>query len=99
MGLLDNLTHFMKEYNLNRTELANAIGIAPSTVNSWFNRGYDNISLQTLLKLSSFFGITIEQLVNGDTSQQIIFSSKDFTEKELKAIVNFSIFLKKNREL
>ena len=50
---------------MSRNDLAKAVGIAPSTVNSWFNRGYENISLKTLLKLSRFFNITIDELVDG----------------------------------
>lgn len=97
MNLLDNLTKLMKEKNINRTELAREIGIAPSTVNSWYNRSYENISLKTLLKLSRFFNITIEKLVHGNTNE-ITFTEKTFTKAELNAIVNFGEFLINNRE-
>lgn len=65
MNFLKNLTHLMEINNMSRNDLAKAVGIAPSTVNSWFNRGYENISLKTLLKLSRFFNITIDELVDG----------------------------------
>lgn len=65
MNFLKNLTHLMEINDMSRNDLAKAVGIAPSTVNSWFNRGYENISLKTLLKLSRFFNITIDELVDG----------------------------------
>lgn len=96
MNLLDNLTKLMDDKNINRTELAREIGIAPSTINSWYNRSYENISLKTLLKLSRFFNITIEKLVHGNTNE-ITFTEKTFTRAELNAIVNFGEFLIDNR--
>jgi transcriptional regulator with XRE-family HTH domain len=83
---------------MNRSDFAKAVGISISTVNSWYNRGYQNVSLSSLLKITNYFGITIEQLVYDDTNKNISFSTKDFSDKELQMIKNFSIFLKQNRE-
>lgn len=96
MYLLENLTNLMQERNINRSELAKEIGIAPSTINSWYNRSYENISLQTLLKLSAYFNITMEELVNGRYNS-IVFSAKDYSRTELKAIQDFSTFIKNTR--
>ena len=98
MNFLDNLTELMNTYNMNRSDFAKAVGISISTVNSWYNRGYQNVSLSSLLKITNYFGITIEQLVYDDTNKNISFSTKDFSDKELQMIKNFSIFLKQNRE-
>lgn len=98
MNFLDNLTDLMNTYNMTRSDLAKATGIATSTINSWYNRSYENVSLKTLLKITNFFNITLEQLVYDDTNETITFSTKDFSEKELQAIKNFSIFLKQNRD-
>ena len=88
----------MKSYNMKRVDFAKAVGIPISTVNSWYNRGYKNVSLKTLLKITKYFDISLEELIHDDTSKQIIFYAKDYTEKELQAIKNFAIFLKQNRE-
>lgn len=96
MNLTSNLTYLMKEKNINRTELAKEIGIAPSTINSWYNRSCENISLQTLLKLSEYFNISIEDLVNGNYNS-LTFTEKDFSKNELAAIKNFSEFIKTTR--
>ena len=97
MNFLNNLTALMQAYNMNRSEFAKAIGTSPSTVNSWYNRSCENISLKTLLKITEFFNITLEELINDNTSEKIQFTSKDFTKNELQAIKNFGIFIKQNR--
>lgn len=97
MNLLDNLDKLMKQKKLSRAELAKEVGIAPSTINSWFNRGYENVTLKALSKIASYFNVSIEELVNERPITVITFSSKDFTENELKAIVDFSDFLKSKR--
>lgn len=97
MKLLKNLTILMAEKGINRTELAKEIGIAPSTINSWYNRNCDNISLSTLLKLSKYFNVSMEDLVNGNPSSYIIFNDIEYTSKELEIIKQFGSFLKDNR--
>lgn len=96
MYLLENLTKLMKERNINRSILAKKIGVSPSTINSWYNRSYENISLQTLLKLSNYFNISMEELVNGKYNS-IVFTEKDYSKTELKAIKDFSNFIKNTR--
>ena len=43
MDFLSNLEKKMNEKNLNKSQLAKGMGVAPSTVNSWFNRSAENI--------------------------------------------------------
>lgn len=86
MNFLKNLTHLMEINNMSRNDLAKAVGIAPSTISSWYNRGYENISLKTLLKLSRFFNITIDELVDGSIADNY---------KELNEIKRIREFLKK----
>ena len=97
MNLLENLDRLMEHKKLNRTELAKEVGIAPSTINSWYSRGCENVTLKVLLKIANYFNITIEELVNGKSITEITFSTKDFSISELKAIVDFSEFLKMQR--
>lgn len=97
MRLLENLTILMKEKNINRSQLAKEIGIAPSTVNSWFNRNCDNITLSTLIKLSNYFNITMEELINGNPTQSITFNKVEYSSTELDILRKFGDFLKDNR--
>ena len=98
MRLLENLTYLMQEKNLNRTELAKEIGIAPSTINSWYNKNIDNISLSTLIKLSGYFNISMEELINGNPAQTVVFDELEYTSSELKIIRKFGDFIKENRQ-
>lgn len=61
MAFTDNLQALMSAKGISRRKLAKECGISPSAVNSWFNRSAENISLQTLKKLSDYFGISIEE--------------------------------------
>ena len=60
----------MIEKNLNRSQLARGMGVAPSTVNSWFNRSAENITLKTLKKLAAFLDCSIDSLVYGDNPNE-----------------------------
>lgn len=99
MAFTDNLQALMSAKGISRRRLAKECGISPSAVNSWFNRSAENISLPTLKKLSEYFGISIEELVNGKQQQrEITFSSSAYTDAELDQIKQFAHFLIRQRE-
>lgn len=98
MEFLNNLERFMASYNMNRSEVARACGLSTSTVNSWWNRGCDNISLQTLLKLSKAFNCTLEELVHGEPELSFVYTTNEFTRRELKLIKLYATFLKSIRK-
>ena len=88
-----NLLHINK---MSRAELARTIGIAPSTINAWYTKDYKGITLKNLIKLSNCFDITIEDLVNGDM-RSLNFTIDNYTDSELKAIKDFSEYIKRSR--
>lgn len=99
MAFTDNLQALMSAKGISRRRLAKECGISPSAVNSWFNRSAENISLQTLKKLSDYFGISIEELVHGKQQRRkISFSSSTYTDEELDQIKQFAHFLIRQRE-
>ena len=99
MAFTDNLQALMSAKGISRRRLAKECGISPSAVNSWFNRSAENISLQTLKKLSEYFGISIEELVHGrQQRREISFSSSTYTDDELDQIKQFAHFLIRQRE-
>lgn len=53
MNFLYNLEFLMDRNKINRSELAKAIGIAPSTINAWYTKDYKGITLKNLSKLAS----------------------------------------------
>lgn len=74
MAFCDNLRALMSAKGVSRRKMAADTGISPSAVNSWFNRSAENISLPTLLKLSEYFGVSIEELVHGTPQRELTFS-------------------------
>lgn len=96
MNFLCNLDFLMDRNKINRSELAKAIGIAPSTINAWYSKDYKGITLKNLSKLASFFDVSMEALVYGDQSS-LTFTLENYTEAELKAIYDFSQYIKEMR--
>lgn len=96
MNFLDNLENLMENKKINRSELAKAIGIAPSTINAWYTKDYKGITLKNLSKLASFFDVSMEALVYGE-KPSLTFTLENFSEAELKAIYKYSEFIKENR--
>ena len=96
MNFLNNLENLMENKKINRSELAKAIGIAPSTINAWYTKDYKGITLKNLSKLASYFGVSMEALVYGE-KPSLTFTLENFSEAELKAIYKYSEFIKENR--
>lgn len=83
MDFIKNLEKKMQEKNLNKSQLARGMGVAPSTVNSWFNRSAENITLRTLKKLAEFLDCSIDSLVFGDEKEY------NFEEFFMRALTNY----------
>lgn len=79
MYLLKNLDYLLRVNNLSRAKLSRELNIAPSTINTWFSKGCENISLRFLIKISEYFGITIDDLVYRDLE-------KDESETDIKLV-------------
>ena len=79
MNLLKNLDYLLRVNNLTRAQLSRELNIAPSTINTWFSKGCENISLRFLIKLSEYFGVSIDVLVHRDLE-------KDENEKDLRLV-------------
>lgn len=98
MEFLKNLEFLLNENNMSRAELARKIGIAPSTVNAWFNKSCDGVSLKTLKDIANYFNVTLETLVNSQNIQEIYFTEKEYTKEELQLISRFGRLLKESRK-
>jgi len=97
LNFLHNLDYLLHINKMSRAELARTIGIAPSTINAWYTKDYKGITLKNLVKLSNCFEITIEDLVNGDITS-LSFTTENYTESELRAIKDFSDYIKRSRD-
>lgn len=61
---IDNLNKIIKEKGITKAKLAREAGIPDSTLRSWEN-GKDP-SLNKVIKISRYFGISIDELVDND---------------------------------
>lgn len=97
MRFLENLDYLLTKNKMSRAELARKIKIAPSTINAWYSKDYKGISLKNLVKLSRCFDVSIEDLIYGDV-KNLKFTIKEYSDSELKAIKDFSEYIKRTRD-
>ena len=97
MDFLTNLEVLLKSNNMKRADLARAIHVAPSTINSWYARGSEKVNINVLKEIASYFNVTLEYLVNGENVTSLYFTEEDYTKQELDLIANFGKMLKESR--
>lgn len=97
MDFLTNLEVLLKNNDMSRSDLARAIEVAPSTINSWYARGSEKVSITILRKIAVYFNVSLEVLINGDTITSIHFTEYEYTKQELELIKNYGKFLKESR--
>lgn len=83
---LENLERLMKENKISQKELAEAVGISPSTISTWYKRNTTSISGIHISNIADYFCIDMKKLMFDVNEELLIFSSKDFTEYELEQI-------------
>lgn len=76
MAITDKLDHLMRERGITRGGLAKSTGIPYTTIVGFYEKGSDNIKLSNLQKLSSFFGVSLEYLVNDSISADTLASER-----------------------
>lgn len=76
MNFLKNLDYLLYTHHMTRADLGRAIDIAPSTINSWFNRSSDGVALKSLVKIADYFNVTLDNLVTDDLTAHTAGSSK-----------------------
>ena len=66
MAFLDNLEYLMEKNNIkNINALSKESGIPYTTLKNFYTRGTENVGLSTLKKISTFFDVTLDFLVDG----------------------------------
>ena len=97
MDFLTNLDILLKNNNMKRADLARAIHIPPSTINSWYARGSEKVNIKVLKDIAAYFNVSLEVLINGDNFTSLNFTEYDYTKQELELIANFGKMLKESR--
>ncbi|MFQ3791932.1 helix-turn-helix transcriptional regulator [Staphylococcus nepalensis] len=78
------------EANLSQEGLADRLNISRQSISKWENeKGYPNI--ETLLKISDIFNITVDELLKGDDylKDKIIQDSKNLKHHKWKTFLMF----------
>ena len=67
MNISNQLKNYRKEFNLSQEELADIIHVSRPTISNWENsKSYPD--LQSLLLISDYFKISLDELVKGDVA-------------------------------
>ncbi len=66
MGIKNRLSALMKEKNTNANDLAQKIGVAPTTIYSIMQRDSARIDIDLILKISHALGITADELLSDE---------------------------------
>lgn len=92
-NFLNNLDYLLKNNHMNRSELARALNMPPSTINSWFNRSCDGVALKSLIDISNYFDVSLDVLVSSEDIENDLKKEKEakqkasqFTDGEVKRI-------------
>lgn len=70
----DNLVFCMDEFKTLRDELAEVVGVSPTTVSYWRN-GRNSISEQPLRAICRYYGVTVEQFTTTELRNAPSFKS------------------------
>ncbi len=70
-NFLNNLNFLLKTNHISRSKLARDIGLAPSTVNSWFYRDKTNASIPVVHAIAAYFNVPSDMLVNGNVETDL----------------------------
>ena len=90
---LDNLEQLMKKHKVSKRELAEAVGISPSTITTWYKRNSTSLSGINLLDIADYFGVDSIDLMYGKPKRKLVFTTDKYSEKELDLIDYFANYL------
>ena len=62
---LEIIQRLLEERGITKVELARESGVPYTTIDGWYKKGFNGVRLDTLKKLSVFFGVSIDFLVTG----------------------------------
>lgn len=79
----DRLCTLRKEHNLSQEELAEKLGVSRQAVSKW-ERSEASPDTDNLIELAHIYGISLDELINGDEAIELIKESKVEEEEEIK---------------
>lgn len=86
MNISKQLKNYRKKFNISQEELSEIIHVSRQTISNWENnKSYPD--LQSLLLLSDYFKVSLDELVKGD----IVNMKNQIQSNELKKLRNYSL--------
>ena len=104
MGIGTKLSELMKEKGTNANELAQKIGVAPTTIYSMIKRDSKKADIDVLLKIARELGVAAEYFSEEAAAGEEIstlaahFDGGDFTPEELEEIYQFAEYVRNKRK-
>lgn len=85
MELTKKLDLLMKEQGISKAELSRLSGVPYTTIIGFYEKGYDNTKLSTLLKLSRYFDCPLDYLAD-DSVEKPVANSDGLSPIDIKLI-------------
>lgn len=103
MTFTEKLDTLMNERHLNKSILSKESGIPYTTIDGFYKKGADNIKLSTLKRLASYFGCSLDYLVDDSNTNEpstvaTYFEYDKYTPEEIDEINKFADFVKSKRK-
>ena len=103
MSFLERLEYLMKKHGIkNNSELSKLSGVPYTTIDGFYKKGYDNVKLSTLRKLSACLDCSIDYLVDdapvGAETAAAHFDGSEYTPEQLDRIREFAKFVKQQEK-
>ena len=70
MNMIEKIEELMAERGLNKAEVSKGAGIPYTTFDGWFKKGFENVRFPTLRKLTLFFDVSMEYLINDEVTNR-----------------------------
>lgn len=93
MELGNQIKKYRKQLNMSQDELAEKIYVTRQTISNWENeKNYPDV--QSLLRLSSEFGVSLDELIKGDLEMiKETIKEQNYTEEDVKRFERDSVIL------
>ncbi len=63
---LETLDTLMQTHGLNKNSFSKQSGIAYTTIDGFYKKGYENAKLSTLRQIADFFHVSLDYLISGE---------------------------------
>ena len=102
MGIGARLLELMKIKNINTSELANMIGVPPTTLYSMIKRDSSRVDIDIVIKIAHALGMTVDEFLSEEIPEApntlaAHFEGDDLTPEEQEEVINFIKYVKSKR--